>query len=147
MRAPLLTAHVNIVTAIIAIIAIIAMSVKGDDEGSELEEIFNNARISEKGLTKLANHELTDKEILLLLTVSEINSLKLAIADRARLMNVIKSLRPTPITPEPASNTPSLPASPKVATPVGETTGVAVNSEIKASSSGNSEQSNLRVTG
>jgi hypothetical protein len=94
---------------LIAIIAIIAMSEKStdsDDSVDGLEELFDAARISEKGLAKLSAHEVTDKRTLLLLTSEEIGGLKLAIADKARLNNLLISLRPNPVE-EPTSKAPT----------------------------------------
>jgi hypothetical protein len=72
---------------------------ESSDDG--LDELFDGARISEKGLTKLATNEVTDKKTLLLLTPAEINLLKLAVADRARLNNLIASLQPKAPVPDP----------------------------------------------
>ena len=78
-----------------------------NDEG--VEGLFDAARISEKGLAKLATHEVTDKRTQLLLTSEEIGGLKLAIADKARLKNLISSLTPKPAgdSPTKASQSPT----------------------------------------
>jgi hypothetical protein len=68
-----------------------------DDDG--LEELFDKARISEKGLLKLSTHEVMDQRMLLLLSTSEISALKLAVADKARLVNLINLLQPKPDSP------------------------------------------------
>ena len=67
------------------------------DDG--LEELFDSARISEKGLAKLSTNEVTDRRSLLLLSTSDVNALKLAVADKARLTNLINSLKPKPTPP------------------------------------------------
>jgi hypothetical protein len=84
-----------------AITAIIAMSDNDSSSDDGLEDLFDNARISEKGLAKLAANEVTDKKTILLFTTSDINALKLAVADKARLINLISSLKPKPAEPEP----------------------------------------------
>ena len=43
---------------------------------------------------------MTDQRTLLLLSASEISSLKLAVADKACLVNLIETLRPQPVLPE-----------------------------------------------
>ena len=77
------------------------MSEKGDSSDDDgLEELFDKARISEKGLLKLSTHEVTDQRTFLLLSASEISSLKLAVVDKACLINLIDTLRPQPVLPE-----------------------------------------------
>jgi hypothetical protein len=89
------------------------MSDSNGSSDDELEELFDSARISEKGLVKLSANEVTDKRTLLLLSTSDINALKLAVADKARLINLVNSLKPKIPVPEPkASPTPEPKASP-----------------------------------
>ena len=82
------------------------MSDNDSSSDNGLEECFDAARISEKGLVKLAANEVTDKRSLLLLSTSDINALKLAVADKARLVNLIASLRPKVPVPVPKSPVP-----------------------------------------
>jgi hypothetical protein len=119
-----------IVRAITAIIALIAMS---DSESSEdgLDELFDAARISEKGLVKLSTNEVTDKKTLLLLSPSEISVLKLAVADKARLNNLIASLRPKEPVPDPkAIPVPDPKASPNSSNPPEDSSSIAERSVL-----------------
>ena len=65
-----------------------------DSNSSEFDivEWFSNANISEAGLKKLANAEISDIAVLELMSVDEIHSIKLALADRVRLVHAIKAL-------------------------------------------------------
>ena len=70
-----------------------------DSNSSEFDivEWFSNANISEAGLKKLANAEISDIAVLELMSVDEIHSIKLALADRVRLVHAIKALHPVDV--------------------------------------------------
>jgi hypothetical protein len=71
-------------------------AVMSDEEHEHEEgvtELFTTAKISKKGLVKLAAQDISDKGTLLLLSDSDISHLKLVVADKARLVAVIKFLR------------------------------------------------------
>ena len=67
------------------------------DNNSEFD--FNlwllETHISDKGLTKLAAHEVKDRESLLVLTEDDVKELKLATADRAKFLTALAEFRGT----------------------------------------------------
>jgi hypothetical protein len=55
---------------------------------------FKQAKISETGVKKLRQHEVQDIESLLLMTPSDIGSIKLAAADKAKFVHAVRVLLP-----------------------------------------------------
>jgi hypothetical protein len=67
--------------------------VESENEDEGVLELFKSAKISATGLQKLAKQEIRDKGTLLLLSPLDITHLKLAVADKARLVAIIKFLK------------------------------------------------------
>jgi hypothetical protein len=64
-----------------------------ENQDESVQDLFATAKISKKGLVKLAAQDIIDKGSLLLLSDSDISHLKLVVGDRARLVAVIKFLK------------------------------------------------------
>jgi hypothetical protein len=54
-----------------------------------------DTHISEKGLAKLATHEVKDRESLLVLSATDVKEMKLATADRAKFTKALSEFRGT----------------------------------------------------
>jgi len=83
-----------------AITSLIVMSSSDDDKEKDKDKEFDikawfvDSRISDAGLKKLLQHEVRDIQSLLLMSSSDVSSMKLAAADKAKFVCAVDALRP-----------------------------------------------------
>jgi hypothetical protein len=70
---------------------------RDEDTEFDIKAWYVNSRISASGLKKLLLHEVKDVQSLLLMSPSDVASMKLAAADKAKFVNAVDAIRPKKI--------------------------------------------------